>query len=89
MIVDESLFFENPEAPLDECRRELPGTQAAPEFLFRSWSIWKKMKGSLTNTPFGVVFLQLREILGGHVHSDVNAGAFDDVQGDLDGLDAL
>jgi hypothetical protein len=47
------------------------------------------MKGSLTNTPFGVVFLQLREILGGHVHSDVNAGAFDDVQGDLDGLDAL
>ena len=43
------------------------------------------MKGGLANTPFSIVFLQLREILGSYVVSDVDAGALHDVQGELYG----
>ena len=44
------------------------------------------MKGGLANTPLGIVFLELREILRGQGVSDVYARALSDVQGDLERL---
>jgi len=86
MVIDEPLFLEESEAPLHERVRKAFGTEAAPKLLLGSRSVREKMKGGLTNTPLGIVFLQLREILRGYVVSDVQARALHDVQGDLERL---
>ena len=89
MVIDEPLFLEGTEAPLHERMRKIFGTETAPKFLLGSRSVREKMKGGLANTPLGIVFLQLGEILCGQVAPDVDAGALHDVQSDLERLGAL
>ena len=85
MVVDEPLFLEEAEAPLNERVRKALGTEAAPKLLLGSRSVREKMKGGLANTPLGIVFLQLREILRGYVVSDVDARALHDIERELYG----
>ena len=85
MVIDEPLFLEESEAPLHESGRKVFGTEAAPKLLLGSRSIREKVKGGLANTPPGIVFLQLREILRGYVVSDVDARALHDIEGELNG----
>ena len=47
------------------------------------------MKGGLANTPLGIVFLQLREILRAYLVSDVDPGALHDIEGELYRLGGL
>ena len=85
MVIDEPLFLEEAEAPLNERVRKAFGTEAVPKLLLGSRSVREKMKSGLANTPLGIVFLQLREILCGYVVSDVDAGALHDIEGELYG----
>jgi hypothetical protein len=89
MVIDEPLFLKGAETPLHELIRKILGTETAPKLLLGSRSVREKMKGGLANTPLGIVFLELGEILDGHVISDVDARALHDVQSDLERLGAL
>jgi len=89
LVIDESLFLEEAETRLHERMRKILGTKAAPKLLLGSRSVREKMKGGLANTPLGIVFLELGEILDGHVVSDVDARALHDVQSDIERFGAL
>ena len=69
--------------------RKIFGTESAPKLLLGPRSVREKMEGGLADTPLGVFFLELREILRSNRVSDVDARALDDVQGDLESLYVL